>query len=181
MKRIIPALVALLVISCGSSQKRPVEGEQAASQDAKYEQAVEYYTLTHGREGDSNALASAPRGKRGPTLDRQTAKRMLTLQQAMRDWKQETPDTRVPRADREAVEQVVQRVFQDPRSRSQMVVKTYDLKMCEKVSYQFYNGNRCLVNVMFYNRGPMIQAGVDLYLFRDKDQWQIVHRVDWIG
>jgi len=182
VKCILPVLIILLVASCSSSEKGSARKGQAAAQDERYEQALEYYTLTHGREGDSNSPASGTSGGRTtPRLDRQTAKRMLILQQAMRDWRQEKPDVRVASKDREAAERIVERVFQDPASRNQMVIKTYDLKLCEKVSYQFYNKNRCVVNVVFYNRGPMIQAGLDLYLFRYKDRWEIVHRVDWIG
>jgi len=182
VKRVLPVLMALLVASCSSSEKGSAGKGQPAAQDEKYDQALEYYTLTHGQEGDPNGLAGGrSRGGRAPELDRQTAKRMLSLQQAMRDWRLEKPDARVASKDRQAAEQIVERVFRDPVSRGQMVIKTYDLKLCEKVSYQFYNKNRCLVNVVFYNRGPMIQAGLDLYLFKYKDQWQIVHRVDWIG
>jgi hypothetical protein len=182
VKRVLPVLMTLLVASCSSSEKGSAGKGQPAARDEKYDQALEYYTLTHGQEGDPNGLAGdGSRGRRAPALDRQTARRMLNLQQAMRDWRLDKPDARVASRDREAAEQIVERVFRDPASRSQMVIKTYDLKLCEKVSYQFHNKNRCLVNVVFYNRGPMIQAGLDLYLFKDKDQWRIVHREDWIG
>ena len=182
VKRVLPVLMALLAASCSSSEKGSARKGQPAAQDEKYDQALEYYTLTRGREGDPNGLAAGgSRGRRASALDRQTARRMLILQQAMRDWGQERPDARVASRDREAAEWIVERVFRDPVSRNQMVIKTYDLKLCEKVSYQFYNKNRCVVNVVFYNRGPMIQAGLDLYLFKYKDRWEIVHRVDWIG
>jgi hypothetical protein len=180
VKRTLPVLVVLLLASCNSSEKGAAGKGPSDAQDEKYNQALEYYTLTHDPSADPNSPPGT-RGRFTAVFDARTAKHMMSLQQAMKSWRLEKPDARVPRKDQEAVEQIVQRTFQDPMSRAQMVVKTYDLKLCEKVAYQFYNKNRCIVNIMFYNRGPMIQAGLDLYLFKYKDRWEIAYRVDWIG
>ncbi len=182
MNRILLLSMALLIASCNSPDKGSAGKGQVAAQDEKYDQALEYYTLTHEPSADPNdSTGGKLRSKQASEIDPQTARRMLSLQEAMLSWRTEKPDTRVAGKDREAVKDLVERVFQDPASRGRMVIKTYDLKLCEKVSYRFYNKNRCLVSVVFYNRGPMIQAGLDLYLFKYKDKWEVVHRVDWIG
>ena len=182
VKRILPLLAALLVASCSSSEKGPAGKGQVAAQDEKYDQALEYYALTHEPGADANDLTDGkPRSRQASEIDPQTARRMLSLQEAIRSWRIEKPDAGVPGKDRKAVKDLVERVFQDPASRGRMVIKTCELKLCEKVSYRFYSKNRCLVSITFYNRGPTIQAGLDLYLFKHKDRWQVVHRVDWIG
>lgn len=181
MKRIVPVLVALLVASCSSLEKGSAGKGQSAAQDEKYNQALEYYTLTNEQGVDPNGPTGRPRGRPGSEVDMRTARRLRNLQEAVRAWRVEKPDARVPRKEREEMERLVERVFQDPASRARMVIKTCELKSCERVSYQFYNKNRCFVGVMFYDRGPRIQAGLDLYVFKHKGQWEIVYRVDWIG
>jgi len=178
VKRILPLLAALLAASCSSSNKGPAE---SAPEDEKYNQTLEYYTLTHAPGADPNRPAAKPRGRPTSEIDRQTAGRLLTLQAAIRAWRQEKPDARVTVKDRKEIQRIVQRVFEDPVSRARMIIKTYDLKLCERITYQFYNKNRCFVCVLFYDRGPRIQAGLDLYLFKHNGKWEIVYRTDWIG
>lgn len=180
MKHILPVLVVLFVASCGSSQKGSAGKGQSDPQDARYNQALEYYTLTRKLGVDPNSPVDGLHTRPTSGLDKQTGKRMVSLLEGLRAWRVETPDARVARSDQQEMERLVEFVFQDPMSRGQMVIKTYDLKMCERVAYQFYNKNRCLVSVTFYNRGPMIQAGLDLYAFKHEGQWVIIHRVDWI-
>jgi len=180
VKRILPVLAVLLVMSCSSSQKGSAGKGQPDSQDQKYNQALEYYTLTHKLGTDPNKPIDGLYTRPALGLDKQTGKRMVSLLEALRAWGMETPDTHVPHKDQEEMERLVELVFHDPMSRSQMVIKTYELKMCERVTYQFYNKNRCLVSITFYNRGPMIQAGLDLYAFKYNDRWQLIHRADWI-
>lgn len=177
MKRILPLLMLWLVASCSPSNKG-----KSAPEDEKYNQALEYYTLTHRQGADANDPTGKPREKPMSEIDRATGKRLLTLQEAIRAWRQEEPDRRGAAVkDRKEVEQIVKRVFDDPVSRARMVVKTYDLKLCEGITYQFYNKNRCFACVLFYDRGPRLQAGLDLYLFKHNGQWEIVLRTDWIG
>jgi hypothetical protein len=180
VKRVLPVLVVFLIASCNSSQKGSAGKGQSDPQDEKYNQALEYYTLTHKLGTDANSPVDGLHTRPTSGLDKQTGKRMVSLLEGLRAWRVETPDARVPRKDQEEMERLVEFVFQDPMSRGQMVIKTYDLKMCERVAYQFYNRNRCLVSVTFYNRGPMIQAGLDLYAFKYKDRWELIHRADWI-
>jgi hypothetical protein len=180
VKRTLPVLVLLLVASCSSSQKGSAGKGQSDPQDEKYNQALEYYTLTHKLGTDPNSPIDGLHTRPASGLDKQTARRMVSLLEGLRAWRAETPDAHVPHKDQEEMERLVELVFQDPMSRGQMVIKTYELKMCERVAYQFYNKNRCLVSVTFYNRGPMIQAGLDLYAFKYNDRWQLIHRADWI-
>jgi len=180
VKHILPVLVVLLAASCGSSQKGSARKGQSEPQDEKYNQALEYYTLTRKLGVDPNSPADSLRSRHASEMDKQTAKRIVTLLEGLRSWRVETPDARVPRKDQQEMERILEFVFQDPVSRGQMVIKTYDLKMCEQVAYQFYNKNRCLVSVTFYNRGPMIQGGLDLYAFKHEGRWVIIHRVDWL-
>lgn len=178
MKRIVPLLTILLVASCGSANKGKAK---SAPKDEKYDQALEYYTLTHVPGVDPNRPAIMPRGRSAAEFDRGTAAKLATLQAAIRAWRQEEPDARVAVADRKEVERILNRVFEDPVSRSRMIMKTYDLKLCEGISSRFYNKNRCFVCVLFYDRGPKTQAGLDLYLFKHDGKWTIVYRVDWIS
>jgi len=181
VKRVLPVLMALLIASCNSLNQGSAGKGQSAPQDEKYDQALEYYTLTHEQGVDSNGQASRPREKPVSEIDRETAARLPTLQEAIRAWRSEKPDSHVAGKDKKEVEQIVEGLFLEPASRSRMVIKTYDLKLCEQVTYQFYNKNRCFANVMFYDRGPRIQAGLDLYLFKHNGKWEIVYRIDWIG
>jgi hypothetical protein len=181
VKRIGPVLMALLVASCNSLNQDSAGKGQSAPQDERYSQALEYYALTHEQETDPNGQTSKPRGKPVSEIDPQTAGRLVTLQEAIRAWRLEKPDSHVAGNDKKEVERIVEGLFQEPASRSRMVVKTYDLKLCERVTYQFYSKNRCFANVMFYDRGPRIQAGLDLYLFKHNGKWEIVYRTDWIG
>ncbi|MBN1507274.1 MAG: hypothetical protein JW955_10535 [Sedimentisphaerales bacterium] len=181
MKCILLVLVAMLVASCESANRSSADKGQSAPRDEKYSQALEYYTLTHEQGVDPTSPLKELREKPASEIDRQTATRLLTLQEAIRGWRLEAPDSRVAGKDKREVRQIVESLFEEPVSRSRMVVKTYDLKMCERVTYQFYNKSRCFVNVMFYDRGPRIQAGLDLYLFKHDGGWLIVYRTDWIG
>ena len=178
VKRILPLLMLLLVASCKSSN---TGAAKSAPEDVKYNQALEYYTLTHVPGLDPNRPADGLRGRPTSDIDARTAARLRVLQEAIRAWQREKPDRRVAVKDRKEIEQIVQRVFDDPVSRARMVVKTYDLKLCEGITYQFYNKNRCFACVLFYNRGPRLQAGLDLYLFKHDGKWEIVYRVDWIS
>lgn len=178
VKRILPLLMLLLVASCSPSNKGSAS---SAPEDEKYDQALEYYTLTHAPGADPNRPADGPRGRPTSEIDVRTARRLLTLQEAIRAWRHEKPDRRVAVKDHKEVERLLERVFDDPISRSRMVVKTYDLKLCEGITYQFYNKNRGFVCVLFYDRGPRLQAGLDLYLFKHDGTWEIVYRTDWIG
>ena len=180
MKRILPVLVVFVVASCNSSQNGSARKGESAPQEEKYNQALEYYALTRKLGTDPNKPIDGLHTRSASGLDKQTARRMVSLLESLRAWGMETPDARVPRKDQQEMERLVELVFQDPMSRGQMVIKTYDLKMCERVVYRFYNENRCLVSVMFYNRGPMIQAGLDLYAFKYQDRWELIHRADWI-
>jgi hypothetical protein len=181
VKWIVPVLAALLVTSCESANRDSAGKGQSAPQDEKYSQALEYYTLTHEPGVDPTSPLREQRARPVSEIDRQTAARLLTLQKGIRGWRLEKPDARVASKDKKAVKQIVESLFQEPVSRSRMVVKTYDLKLCERVTYQFYNKNRCFINVMLYDRGPRTQAGLDLYLFKHSGRWEIVYRIDWIG
>jgi hypothetical protein len=181
VRRIVPVLVVLLVASCGPLNNGSAKKGQPAPQDEKYDQALEYYTLTHMQGADANDPNGKRREKPFSEISRQTAKRLLTLQEAIRAWRLEKPDARVAAKDEKEIDRIVDDIFQDPVSRTRMVVKTYDLKLCEGVKHQFYNKNRCFVSVLFYDRGPRMQAGLDLYLFKYKGKWEIVLRTDWIG
>lgn len=181
MKRIVPVLGMLLVVSCSPLNNGSARKGQSAPQDEKYDQVLEYYTLTHMQGPDANDPTGKPREKPIAQINRQTAKRLLTLQEAIRAWRLERPDARVAVKDEKEIKRLVDDIFQDPVSRTRMVVKTYDLKMCERVKHQFYNKNRCFVSILFYDRGPRMQAGLDLYLFKYRDKWEIVLRTDWIG
>ncbi len=163
----------LLVASCNSSNRTG----KSVPEDEKYNQALEYYTLTHAPGMDPNRPANRPSG----LVDARTVRRLVTLQEAIRAWRQEKPDAHVAVKDRKEIERIVDRVFEDPVSRARMVVKTYDLKLCEGITYQFHNKNRCFASVLFYDRGPRMQAGLDLYFFKHDGKWEIVYRVDWIG
>jgi hypothetical protein len=177
MRRILPLLIFLLVASCSPSNKGSTK---SAPEDVKYNQALEYYALTHAPGTDPNRPAESLRGRPTSEMDLQTAGKLVILRDAIRAWRHETPDRRVAVKDRKAVERLLEQVFDDPVSRSRMVVKTYDLKLCEGITYRFYNKTRGLVSVMFYDRGPNLQAGLDLYLFKHDGKWKIVYRVDWI-
>jgi hypothetical protein len=181
VRRIVPILAVLLVASCGPLNNGSARKGQPAPQDEKYERALEYFTLTHLQGADANDPAGRPREKPSSTIDRQTAKRLLTLQEGIRAWRSEKPDARVAGKDEKEIDRIIDQLFEDPASRARMVVKTYDLKLCEGVKRQFYNKNRCFVGVLFYDRGPRMQAGLDLYLFKYKGRWEIVFRTDWIG
>lgn len=167
----------LLVASCSSSNK----GSASTAEDVKYNQALEYYTLTHASATDANGPADRPRVRRVSEVDAQTAQKLASLRDAIRTWRHEQPDRRVAVKDQKEVRRLVEGVFADPVSRSRMVVKTYDLKLCEGITSQFFNKNRAFVNVMFYDRGPRMQAGLDLYLFKHDGKWEIVYRVDWLS
>jgi hypothetical protein len=179
VKRILPVLMALLASSCSSVENGSARKGQPAPTDERYNQALEYYTLTH--EQDPSRPTDRPREKAYSQIDKETAKRLLALQEALKAWREEKPDTRVAAKDRKEVAQIVEGVFQDPASRARMVVKTYDLTVCDRVTQQFHNKNRCFANVMFFDRGPRMRAGVDLYLFKHQGRWEIVYRTDWIG
>jgi hypothetical protein len=181
VKCVLPVLVALLAASCDSLGQNSARKGKSAPQDEKLNQAAEYYTLTHEQSVDLTSPLWEQRDKPVSEIDRQTAARLLVLQEAIRGWRLEKPDSQVAGKDKKTVEQIVESLFQEPASRSRMVVKTYDLNLCERVTYQFYNKNRCFINVMFYDRGPRIQAGLDLYLFKHNGKWEVVYRIDWIG
>lgn len=168
-------------MSCSPLNNGAAKKKQSAPTDEKYDQAMEYFKLTHVQGPDANDPAGRPRERPSIDIDRPTARRLLTLREAIRAWRLETPDTRVANKDEKEIDRVIDDIFQDPMSRTRMVVKTYDRKLCQAVKPQFYNKNRCFVGILFYDRGPRMQAGLDLYLFNYKGKWEIVFRTDWIG
>lgn len=172
--------VALLVASCS-----PLGGSAGKGRDApvdeKYNEALEYFTLTHESTGDPNHPIDAQREKPVSRIDRPTAQRLLSLQGALKAWRTEKPDSHVAGRDRREINEIIERLFENAASRDRMVVKTWDLKICEKVTIQFHNKNRCYAGIMFYDRGGAGQAGLDLYLFKYEGDWQLIYRVDWIG
>jgi hypothetical protein len=171
VKRIALLLPALFIASCSPSGTTATKGQ--LPEDEKYNQALEYYTLTQGAD------PNCPADSREAAMQR--ARRIQELKAALRTWQQETTDKRVAAKDREEVRRILEDLFRDPVARQSMTIKTRDLDQCEQVTIQFYNRNRAVVSVMFYNRGPTAQAGLDLYLFKHEGQWRIVHRVDWIA
>lgn len=173
MRRILPLLTVVLIASCDSTDS--AKKGQSAPLDVKYNQALEYFTLTHEEQGGQR------RWKQASEIDAETARRLLDLQQAVEAWANEKADTRVAGKDRRDIAQIIEDLFDDPASRMRMVLKTCDLEECERVTTRFYNKNRCFVRVMFYDRGVMAQAGLDVYLFKYEGVWEIIHRTDWIN
>ncbi len=173
VRRILPLLTVVLIASCDSTDS--AKKGQAAPPDVKYNQALEYYTLTHEEQGGRR------RWKQVSQIDAETARRLLELQRAVEAWQDEKADTRVVGKDRRDIAQIIEDLFDDPASRMRMVLKTCDLEECERVITRFYNKNRCFVRVMFFDRGPTAQAGLDVYLFKYEGTWEIIHRTDWIN
>jgi len=179
VRHMLPLLTILLIASCHSVDS--ARKGQSTPQDVKYNQALDYYTLTHEEQGDPNGPQGRRRWKQASEIDAQTAVRLLDLQQAVEAWKDEKPDNRVAGKDRRDIAKIIEDLFDDPASRARMVLKTCDLKECERVTTHFYNKNRCFVRIMFYDKGPRTQAGLDVYLFKHEGAWEIIHRTDWIN
>jgi hypothetical protein len=178
--RVLLLCMALLAASCGPLGGGSARKSQAA-EDEKYNQALEYFASTHESTGDPNHPIDTQREKPVSRIDEATAQRLFYLQGMLRAWRAEKPDTRVAGRDRQEIDRIIDGLFQDPASRARMVIKTRGLDLCEKVTVQFHNKNRCYVGIMFYDRGTAGQAGLDLYLFKYEGNWQLIYRVDWIG
>ena len=166
----------LLVTSCSSTAKRG----SPAPQDVSYNEAMEFYTLVYERPGYLDALWEKQRAGTSSEAEMETLRRYVQLEDAIEAWPKGTPDARVVARDRKDINGIIEQLFEDPASRAQMVLKTYDLDVCERVVVQFFNRNRCFVSVLFYDRGPTVQAGVNVYLFTREGKWTILHRSDWI-
>jgi hypothetical protein len=181
VKLILPLFAVLLIASCNSTGGNSTRKDGPSPEDEKFSQAMEYYTLTHEKPANADTPMSQWREKLASQVDKQTAQRIAYLQEALQSWRRETVDARVTDKDRRSIGAIIEAVFRDPVSRSRMAVKTWDLKLCERMAVRFPGKNRCVASIMFYDRGPAGQAGIDLYLLKYEGRWELIYRVDWIN
>jgi hypothetical protein len=181
VKLILPLFAVLLVASCSAPDGSSAPKSGPSAEDVKFSQAMEYFTLRHEKPADADTPMYRWREKRASEVDKQTAQRIAYLQEALKSWRYEMTDVDVSTKDRRSIGGIIEAVFRDPASRSRMTVKTWDLKLCERMAVHFPNKNRCVATIMFYDRGPTGQAGIDLYFLKYQGQWELIYRVDWIN
>jgi hypothetical protein len=181
VKLILSLFAVLLVASCNFPNGHSATTNGPSPDNEKFSQAMEYYTLTHEKPANADVPMRQWREKRPSQVDKQTAQRIVYLQEALQSWRREMVDASVTDKDRRSVGAIIEAVFRDPVSRSRMAVKTWDLKLCEGMTVHFPSKNRCVASIMFYDRGPAGQAGIDLYFLKYQGQWLLVYRVDWIN
>ena len=136
-----------------------------------YDNALEYYSLFGNKPVSLRDLEAKVLDDSVSAAERRLCLRARRLWEFRLDWHVETPDATVSEADRNAVNQVIHEKFPDQAAR----------ETWEKVTIEFYDGRRCCVDILRYNRGPLNASGRYLYLIKHEAEWKVICEYSWIS
>jgi hypothetical protein len=141
--------------------------------EQNYHNSLEYYELFCLRKLDMRKLQDEVRGDKDdyPVSAEEVRQYMhlKRLEGCTRDWSAESPDAVVSPDDRKEVDNLVGRHYPRPGVR----------RRGQEVTIDFYGGNRCRVDIVYNNGGPLAASGYYCYLIKYQGKWVAMRESLW--
>jgi hypothetical protein len=96
---------------------------------------------------------------------------LYRLQHFRQDWSVEKPDTDVPEEYLNEINEIVSQLYPDESFR----------KSWDSITFSFYGGNRCLVNITRYDHGGFPFWGIQIHLIKYDGKWESLSKHTWIS
>jgi hypothetical protein len=184
MKRFVVLLAVVALTSCtrhleddATVVDNPVaEDEPAASLDQRYCDALEYYTLVHEHGIRIIPLIGICDKGDGTEVEEQLVSKLEELYVSMDDWTKEPADSVVAPEDKEGAIRVAEAAYRALRPKWRIP----SLERWPNVTISFWNGNRCVVDIV-ERKGALAGAGVVFHLLKHEGQWIVVRTNEWIS
>lgn len=144
----------------------------AALQEQNYRNSLEYYEVFCLGKVDRRGLEGGLFWRDSASPEEVRHRIYLgRLNECTHDWRAELPDTIVSQEDRDEVDKIVRPFYPDPGVP----------KKGQSIRMDFYGGNRCRVDIMYYDNGPLAAAGCDCYLVKYQGKWVVMSQSHWIS
>jgi hypothetical protein len=144
----------------------------AALQEQNYRNSLEYYEVFCLDKVDGRGLGGEVFWSDSASPEEVRHRVYLRrLKECTRDWCAELPDTIVSQEDRDEVDKIVRPFYPEPGVP----------KKGQSIRMDFYGGNRCRVDIMYYDHGPLAAAGYDCYLVKYQGKWVVMSQGRWIS